>query len=136
MIFLTTPDMDVQIRTEVTNVITNNNSVSIDKAERAAIEEMQSYLRGRYDVANIFNKSGNNRNPMIVMYLIDMMVYHLHSATSARNIPELRGKRYDDAISWLKSVAADRLNPDLPIKAGEESGNIKLGGNPKVIRRW
>lgn len=49
--------------------------------------------------------AGDNRNPQMVQKMIDVVLYHIHSRIAPRNIPELRVKRYDDAISWLKSCA-------------------------------
>jgi len=49
--------------------------------------------------------AGDNRTPMIRMLLIDIMAYHLFSRISPNNISELRVKRYDDAIKWLKNAA-------------------------------
>lgn len=59
--------------------------------------------------------SGDNRNPQMVNYMIDVVLYHIHSRIAPRNIPDLRVKRYDDAISWLKSCAkGDYITASLP----------------------
>jgi hypothetical protein len=65
---------------------------------------------------------GDNRNQQIVMYLVDITLYHLHSRINPRQIPDLRKERYDGnnpqqnggAIAWLKRVAAGDLTADLP----------------------
>jgi hypothetical protein len=48
--------------------------------------------------------AGDNRSPQILGYLIDIVLYHIHSRIAPMNIPSLRVKRYDDAISWLKKA--------------------------------
>ncbi len=59
--------------------------------------------------------AGDNRNPQMVNYMIDVVLYHIHSRIAPRNIPDLRVKRYDDAISWLKSCAkGDYITASLP----------------------
>lgn len=65
---------------------------------------------------------GDNRNALLVTFMIDISLYHLHSRINPRNIPELRMIRYDGngqnqtggAIGWLKRVASGDINADLP----------------------
>ena len=135
MIFLTDNDFGPQIRSEVLAIV-RGTETNQETAERAAITEMQTYLQGKYDVAIIFGATGTDRNALIVMYCVDILLCHLHSNITPKNIPDLRVKRYNDAIAWLKLVASDKLNPDLPIIPGQESGEFTLGGNTKVSKRW
>jgi phage gp36-like protein len=135
MIFLTDTDLGPQIRTEVLTVV-RGSTTNQDTIELAAIAEMQSYLRGKYDVAAIFAATGSDRNAQLVMYCVDILLYHLHSNITPRNVPEIRKQRYDAAIHWLKMVASDKLNPDLPEMEGQTSGDFKLGSNTKVSRQW
>lgn len=136
MPFLTEEDYTVQIRTEILDRVKNNDG-SLLKAEDAAQEEMESYLRDRYDVANIFNKQGQQRSSLIILYMIDITLYHLHSNISPRNIPELRGIRYEAAINWLNRVALGKLFPDLPIKENGASDTDFIGSsNPRYSQPW
>lgn len=48
---------------------------------------------------------GDNRNAQMVQCMVDVILYHIHSRIPPRNIPELRVKRYDDAIAFLKNAA-------------------------------
>lgn len=134
--FLTNDDFGVQIRTQILNIINQSDPTKTERAELDALAEMQSYLNGKYDTAAIFSATGNNRNAQIVMYCIDILLYHLHSNISPNNVPDLREKRYEQAINWLKMVAADKLNPNLPIIAGQEGGNFIGGSNTKGSSRW
>jgi hypothetical protein len=82
---------------------------------------------------------GDNRNPALVMYMVDMILYHLHARINPRNIPELRMIRYDGnspqqnggAIGWLKSVAKGFLMPDLPLLAPDQGNSIVWGSGTK-----
>lgn len=57
----------------------------------------------------------DNRNQQMVTYMTDVALYHLHSRIAPRNIPDLRVKRYDDAIAWLKQCAkGDDITANLP----------------------
>ncbi|WP_338813642.1 phage protein Gp36 family protein [Bernardetia sp. Wsw4-3y2] len=124
MQFLLETDFDVQIMTMILNIQTNEDPLILDNAESASISEMISYLSTRYNTEEIFAATGDDRHRLIVMYLVDMVIYH----TGARNIPkqniELRGIRYEAAINWLNKVNKGLLNPDLP-KLTDENGNTK-----------
>ncbi len=64
---------------------------------------------------------GDNRNQLIVTYLLDMVLYHLLSRMP-RNFSDVRKERYDGnspqqtggAIGWLKRVSKGTDNADLP----------------------
>lgn len=77
---------------------------------------------GFYPDNTTYWQKGDNRNQQIVMYLIDITLYHLHSRINPRNVPELRMIRYDGnnalqtggAVGWLKRVASGDITADLP----------------------
>ncbi|WP_434575516.1 phage protein Gp36 family protein [Riemerella anatipestifer] len=143
MSYLTEQDYKPQIRNWILNVVTQNDPGAREQAELAAQVEMESYLRSRYKVREIFNKQGTERNYLLVMYLVDMAIYHLHSNISPDNIPEIRYVRYKSAIDWLHKVATEKLSPDLPeIDGGEDengksnSTGFEYGGNEKYSERY
>ena len=73
---------------------------------------------------------GDNRNQQMVNYLIDIILYHLHSRIAPRNIPELRVKRYDDAIYWLKQCAkGEFITGGLPLLQPMQGMRIRHGGS-------
>lgn len=142
MRFLNDNDYKKQIRQWVKNLITYDNEDVLADVENAAQAEMETYLAVRYDIKKIFDteQPPGERNHLIVMYLVDMALYHLHSNIQPEDVPELREKRYKQAIEWLKEVAAGLANPVLPEVKPEDNpdytGNIATGGNPKVSERY
>lgn len=78
---------------------------------------------------------GDNRNQQIVMYLLDITLYHLHSRINPRNVPDLRKERYDGnnatqnggAIAWLKRVASGDITADLPQILPQQGMSIRYG---------
>lgn len=74
---------------------------------------------------------GDNRSQQLLTYIVDMALYHVHSRIAPRNIPELRVKRYDDSISWLKKAADGKITANLPIIQPKSGGRIRFGGNSK-----
>lgn len=75
--------------------------------------------------------SGDNRSTQLVQRMIDITLYHLHSGIAPRNIPELRVKRYDDAITWLTSVGNNEVSLDSPRLQPGQGYRIRYGGNIK-----
>lgn len=80
---------------------------------------------------------GDNRNQQIVMYLIDITLFHLFSSVAPRNIPDLRKERYDGnnatqnggAIAWLKRVASGDITADLPNILPQQGMSIRWGNS-------
>lgn len=79
----------------------------------------------------------DDRNAIIVMFLADITVYHLFTAINPRNIPELRGIRYEAATAWLNKVQKTHLNPNLPkLEAESFKPQIKFGGNEPRVNQF
>jgi len=128
MIFLTVSDFDTLIKAENLTQIIESNDGLLEAAVLASISEMTSYLRTRYDVNEIFNiatasTSGDTRNQQLVMYGVDIALYHVHARVSPRSLPESRLARYEQAITFLKMVNKGSLLPDLPLKQTESNNN-------------
>lgn len=136
MIFLATTDFDAVLKSQLKAAIVSSNEEATNQAERYAIAQITSYLSGRFDTVNIFNKSGLSRADIIVMYCVDMTLNHLYTQISPQNIPEYVSTRYKEAMDWLKMVANNQLNPDLPQLESEPTGTFRVGGETKVTRKW
>jgi predicted lysophospholipase L1 biosynthesis ABC-type transport system permease subunit len=138
MNFLTEQDFeDMQVRTDVLAVL-KISTTTLDTAEIAVQEQVSSYIRARFDAVATFAAIGTARNPMIVMYMVDLILYHLHSNTAGRVMPKTRQDRFDAAIAWLTSVSTPGgLIPDLPeIPNNLPDPLFKFGGNDNYSRRW
>lgn len=170
--FVVRSDYKNIIKDDALNVIISNDNTRLARAELQAQSEMESYLRTRYKIAEVFINVaqysaattynpddhvvyqgkiyyalqastgnaptdasywtlGDLRSPVILMYLVDMALYHLHSSVSPQMIPELRMDRYDQAIDWLKRVMRGDIDPGLP-KLDDSAGElIRYGSNTK-----
>lgn len=90
---------------------------------------------GQYPDDTTYWTQGDNRNQLVVMYLLDIALNHLHARINPRNIPDLRKERYDGnspqqtggAIGWLKRVAKGDINADLPEILPESGLTIRWG---------
>lgn len=112
------------------NIITNNDYTLIDRAELQAIEEMAGYINVRYDAQKIFSNN-SSITPAVKMFLIDIILYHLHSRVSPDHIPDLRVERYKSAINWLEKVADGFINPNLPVKDIDNKTPLRFGSGDK-----
>ena len=133
MSFLVKADFSSAIHTEILDAMTRNDDTIVDVAIDTAITEMKGYLTARYDVDAIFNTTGTGRHPVILAFAKDIALYHLHCVHNPNKLPEMRTKRYERAMEWLKSVNALKINPDLPTAtiAEPDKKQIQFGSNPK-----
>jgi phage gp36-like protein len=91
-----------------------------ERAEKAAIEEVSSYLRGRYDINKIFSATGEERNEMIVKCLCDIVLYNLNANTVGGNGSERREERYELTIKYLEKVQKGFVIPELSTLTGAD----------------
>lgn len=94
---------------------------------------------GSYDVTGVLPtdssiwKPGDTRAKLLRMYLIDMVLYHLHANLNPRDIPELRYVRYREAKNWLKEIASGDANAiDLPELDPLSGNSITWGSQEKT----
>ncbi len=131
--FITDNDYEVQVRQEIVQLLDGSNDHSaVRLAERMAIDQIKSYLSGRYDTQTIFACEGDERDLFLVMIAIDIALYHLWSKRAPRKIPEFRAQRYQDALDWLKAVGEGTLQTDLPqLPTDEYTGDVLITSNYK-----
>lgn len=136
MPFLTDDDYSVQMRQEIGAII-GATGTTRQMAELFAQSEMESYLRNRFDTAAIFSATGADRSPIVIMYMIDIAVYHLHSKLVSRNMPKERADRFMAAKEWLKMLAHGDLNPNLPeVDASVVDPVYRFGSDYPTRARW
>lgn len=135
MPFLTDDDYKTLIKTDILATITRQDVTIRPQAERIAQSQIESYLRHKYDVGATFAATGSDRAADLVMYMMDITLYHIHSAISPQQIPDLRVKRYDDAMEWLKAVASGKITANLPLLPVPEpttGGGLLWGSQERV----
>lgn len=79
---------------------------------------------------------GDPRNKQLVKVVVDIAMYELHSRISPRNIPDLRLKRFEDAMRWLRDVQKEMIVPDLPLIEDITSQTYGLSEGNKTAERW
>ena len=88
--FINPDDYDASIHREILDSIIRQDEAVLEICEDQAIAQMKSYLGSRYDCEKIFSARGKDRNALILMFAIDITLYHVcsilkSSLLSARN---------------------------------------------------
>lgn len=133
MPFLTPAELISHLYNEVVNEIGRNDTAIAQGAIDAATEEARGYLTA-YDITAIFSATGSNRNPILLLYIKDIAVWHFIQLSNPNVEMELRLERYEKAVKWLEKVQAGKTNPSLPLPAapgdGSDANNfLKWGSN-------
>jgi phage gp36-like protein len=98
---------------QLTQLIGLSGNSMLDLSVEMALSEVKSYLVQKYDMVFEYAQTGTSRSLQVVMAVVDISLYILHSRIAPNNIPELRQKRYDQTISWLKNCAKGFVTPAL-----------------------
>lgn len=136
MAFLTATEINSHLYGEVVQEIERSPTVTaqLDFAINAAIEEARGYLTA-YDTTAIFAAEGDNRNPILLLYVKDIAVWHYIQLSNPNVEMDLRLKRYERATEWLSEVQRGKNNPNLPYPTvdppNEPNNYIKWGSNTK-----
>lgn len=139
MAYLTAAEISTHLYTGVVNEINRDDTTILDLAIAAAMAEASGYLTA-YDMEAIFNATGNERNPILLLYIKDITVWHYIQLSNPSVEMQLRLKRYEQAIKFLEKVQSGKTNPALPYlstpPAGETMSYLKYGGNDKRINNF
>ena len=122
--------------------VTQADAEARQAAELEAEEEMAGYRRSRFNTQAIFSAQGKERNPIILMYLCDIALYHLSASMPQRIGTEVRKERYERAIRWLEGVQQGKIVPSLPAATAEgtdtpaAAGTMTYNSEPKLNNNW
>lgn len=115
--FIDITDYDATIHKEILDSLLRKDSASYDPqiieiCEDRAVAEMRSYMNKAYDCDAIFSATGADRHALILMFAIDITVYHIFCQHNPYKMSKIRQDRYDRAIEWLKGVMKGDLTID------------------------
>lgn len=148
--FLTTEDYKAVSDEKTLEIINRSDTANLERAENYAIEEIKSYLRAAesgktgiqaYDADAAFEKQGDERNGLLVMYACDIALYHLIAWLPKRMGFEIRETRYEQAIQWLQKVQDGTVLLDIPLAddntdSGDSGGTVRWGGIARSSYDW
>ena len=115
--FINIEDYDATIHREILDSLLRKESASYDPqiieiCEDRAVAEMRSYMNKTYDCNAIFSATGADRHALILMFAIDITVYHIFCQHNPYKIAKIRQDRYDRAVNWLKGVMKGDITID------------------------
>lgn len=120
--FITINDYDATIHREILDALLRTDSDTYDPqiievCEDRAVAEMRSHMAATYDCDAIFSATADQRHPLVLMFAIDIAVYHIFCIHNPYKISKVRENRYNRAIDWLKGI---------------RSGDIAVDGAPRL----
>lgn len=123
--FITTDDYDASMHKEILESLVRggsdpNDDEIIEICEDRAITEMRGYMNKIYDVDAIFSAEGEKRNQLILMFAIDISLYHIFCIHNPYKISKIREDRYNRAIDWLKMVMKGQVTIDSAPKLSSD----------------
>ena len=115
--FITPIDYDATIHREILNSLLrvdpeDQDAAIVEICEDRAISEMRSYMNKTYDCDAIFSAEGDKRHPLILMFAIDISVYHIFCQHNPFKLSKVREDRYKRAIEWLKGIMKGDITVD------------------------
>jgi phage gp36-like protein len=115
--FITVEDYDASIHREILDSLLRINTDNYDPqiieiCEDRAVSQMRSYMNKIYDCDAIFAARGDERHPLILMFALDIAIYHIFCQHNPYKMSAIRKERYDRAIEWLQSVMSGDVTID------------------------
>lgn len=132
MAFLTPEELNTHIYDDVRDAISESDNAKVAAAIRASIAEAEGYM-SRYDTEAILAKAGDERDPILLMYLKDIAVWHFLVLANPGVDLELRENRYKSAVGWLTKVQGGKVVPKgWPLnEPAEKQSYFQYGSNPR-----
>lgn len=136
MAYITPAELTTHLGTVQIETISDGDETMLLAAIDGAVSEMRGYLVQKYDIDTETKKTGEARNPLLLIFVKDMSVWHFVNICNVSTSLELRENRYNRAVSWLKAVQKGDVIPDLPVKTSadgtpDNTTPFVVGSNPK-----
>lgn len=80
--FITIDDYDATVHREILDALVREDENVIEICEDRAIDEMRCYMSQVYDCNKIFAARGEERSQIVLMFALDIAVYHIFASTT------------------------------------------------------
>ena len=135
--FVQFSDYDASIHRDILSALTREDRSVVEICEDRAIAQMRCYLSKRYDCDRIFSETGDKRNQLILMMVVDLAVYHIFCIHNPQKLSQIRKDRYDRVMEWMKAVANGKISiedaPLLPHNERAASMPFRIKSNRKRV---
>lgn len=137
--FVNIEDYDASVHREILDALVRDDQSLVEICEDRAIAEMRCYLSKRYDCDAIFSASGEDRNQLILMMVIDIAVYHIFCIHNPQKLSQIRKDRYERAVEWMRAVTDEEISiegvPMLPEDERASKASLMFKSNRKRVNR-
>jgi len=129
--YITKEELNTHLLDESIIAISGDDDTIITAAIDGAVAEAKGYLH-KWDRAAEFARTDEERNPLLVIFVKDIAVWHYINIATPGIEMKVRQDRYRSAVQWLKDVQAGLIVPDLPELPPVEgqAGTFAWGSNP------
>lgn len=138
--FVQLSDYDASIHRDILDALVRDDEAVIEVCEDRAVAEMRCYLSKRYDCDALFSATGDGRNQLVLMMVIDIAVYHIFCIHNPQKLSQIRKERYERAVEWMKAVAAEDISiEDAPLLSEDERAakmSFRIQSNRKRTNHW
>ena len=124
--FIDIDDYDATLHREILDALVRDDKQVIEVCEDRAIAEMRSYMSQVYDCDEVFAAQGAERNQLVLMFALDIAVYHIFCIHNPHNMSQIRIDRYERAVEWLKGIQKGMIRVDGLPEMTPEQGREKL----------
>ena len=107
--FITPDDYDATVHREILDSLVREDRNVIEICEDRAIDEMRCYMSQVYDCDSIFSACGEQRSQLVLMFALDISVYHIFCIHNPHNMSQIRIDRYERAVEWLKGIQKGQI---------------------------
>ena len=124
--FIEITDYDASIHREILDSLLRQGTADYDPqiveiCEDRAVMEMRAYVNKKYDCNRIFEARGTDRHALVLMFALDIAIYHIYCQHNPYKISKSREDRYNRAVEWLKGVMRGDVTIDgAPLLPAEE----------------
>lgn len=108
--FITPAELSSRIFDVVVTAISDGDTTLMPQAIAAAQQEVTGYL-SRYDFVTILSQVGAARDPLLILYMKDMAVWHFIPLANPNIDYEVCLNRYKFAIRWLEKIQDGKFVP-------------------------
>jgi phage gp36-like protein len=119
--FIDKSDYNASVHAEIIDSVIRSDESLLDICENRAVEEMTSYLSGRYDCNALFAMRGDERPQLVLMMALDIAIYHIFCIHNPMKLSKMRESRYERAVEWLKAVQKGHISiPGIPLANADD----------------
>jgi len=132
MSYLTQSDYDRAIKDHRLQQIIEQDLTILDDASDTAEAIIRDYLNSRYDVDDVFSKTGSNRHKQVVRWALMIALYIIYDRIEDALVPERIIKNYDDTLKHLERISdakVEALLPRLQDADGDDITKFRWGSN-------